>query len=147
MPSDEALNIEADIRDRADHVSGEHQGMLGQRAGGVSGDMAGPRCWLDRDAARAGQPFSPVSVYSFDGVRGTSGRMVSMSDKDRRHLPGNERMKRRSSLEAGFDRYLSRQLHEIYDPVLNEAIPDEIAALLEQFEQRPNGEDKTPESD
>jgi hypothetical protein len=70
-----------------------------------------------------------------------------MSDKGNRQGPGNERMKRRSSLDAGFDRYLSRQLHEIYDPVLNEAIPDEIAALLDQFDQRPNGEDKTPEND
>jgi hypothetical protein len=70
-----------------------------------------------------------------------------MSDKGRRPMPGNERMKRRSSLDAGFDRYLSRQLHEIYDPVLNEAIPDEIASLLEQFDQRPNSEDKTPESE
>ena len=56
-------------------------------------------------------------------------------------------MKRRSSLEAGFDRWLNRQLHEIYDPVLNEAIPDEIASLLDQFERKPDGEDAEPNGD
>ena len=28
-------------------------------------------------------------------------------------------------LERGFDRWLNRQLHRIYDPVLSEAVPDE----------------------
>jgi hypothetical protein len=42
-------------------------------------------------------------------------------------------MKRRSSLDAGFDTYLSRELHQLYDPVLGEAIPDEMAALLRGF--------------
>ena len=45
-------------------------------------------------------------------------------------------MNRRSSLDAGFDIYLSRELHQLYDPVLGEAIPDEIAALLGGFVPR-----------
>lgn len=40
-------------------------------------------------------------------------------------------------LERGFDRWLNRQLHRIYDPVLNEAVPDEIMRLLEEFEAAP----------
>ena len=40
-------------------------------------------------------------------------------------------------LERGFDRWLNRQLHRIYDPVLNEAVPDEIMRLLEEFESAP----------
>lgn len=37
-------------------------------------------------------------------------------------------------LERGFDRWLNGQLHRIYDPVLTEPVPDEIARLLEQFD-------------
>lgn len=40
-------------------------------------------------------------------------------------------------LERGFDRWLNRQLHRIYDPVLSEAVPDEIMRLLEEFEAAP----------
>ncbi len=40
-------------------------------------------------------------------------------------------------LERGFDRWLNRQLHRIYDPVLNEAVPDEIMRLVEQFDVTP----------
>jgi hypothetical protein len=67
--------------------------------------------------------------------------MFVMSDKDRRRPPGrtvgSERMRRRSSLDPGFDRYLARQLHQLYDPVLDEAVPDDLADLLERFERRP----------
>ena len=74
------------------------------------------------------------------------GRMFEMSDKDRRRpsppspegKAGSEPMKRRSSLDAGFDTYLSRELHQLYDPVLGEAIPDEMAALLRGFVPRPD---------
>ena len=75
--------------------------------------------------------------------------MFEMSDKDRRRPPerpekmaGSEPMKRRSSLDAGFDTYLSRELHQLYDPVLGEAIPDEIAALLGGFVPRPDDDDE-----
>ena len=73
-----------------------------------------------------------------------------MSDKNRRRpspsspegKAGSEPMKRRSSLDAGFDTYLSRELHQLYDPVLGEAIPDEIAALLGGFVPRPDDDDE-----
>jgi hypothetical protein len=41
-----------------------------------------------------------------------------------------------SSLDRGFDRWLNRQLHVFFDPVLDQKLPDEIAGLLEQFESR-----------
>jgi hypothetical protein len=41
-----------------------------------------------------------------------------------------------SPLDKGFDRWLNRQLHGFYDPVLNEAVPDDIAKLLDQFESK-----------
>jgi hypothetical protein len=44
-----------------------------------------------------------------------------------------------SSEDRGFDRWLNRQLHKLYDPVLGEEIPDELSRLLEEFDQRPNG--------
>jgi hypothetical protein len=51
-------------------------------------------------------------------------------------------MKRRSSLDAGFDTYLSRELHQLYDPVLGEAIPDEIAARSGASLPRPDDDDE-----
>jgi len=147
MPSDDTRYVEMDGLGGLDCGSNGHQGRHESAAAGGFGDEGGAGVWKDESPARAAQPFRPLSAYRLDGMAGSYCRSVSMSDKDRRQVPGNERMKRRSSLDAGFDRYLSRQLHEIYDPVLNEAIPDEIAALLDEFDQRPNGQDKTPESD
>ena len=50
--------------------------------------------------------------------------------------------------ERGFERWLNRQLHGLYDPVLAEAVPEEILRLLEQFDERPkppdpNGNDES----
>lgn len=45
-------------------------------------------------------------------------------------------------LERGFDRWLNRQLHRIYDPVLSEAVPDEIMRLLEEFEAGPSSPER-----
>ena len=47
-------------------------------------------------------------------------------------------------LERGFDRWLNRQLHRLYDPVLTEAVPDEIMRLLERFDP---GTDAPPDED
>jgi hypothetical protein len=40
-------------------------------------------------------------------------------------------------VERGFDRWLNRQLHRIYDPVLGEPVPDEMLRLLDQFGPKP----------
>jgi hypothetical protein len=48
-------------------------------------------------------------------------------------------------LERGFERWLNGQLHRIYDPVLSEAVPDEIARLLDGFDAAP--ELKSPNDD
>ena len=40
--------------------------------------------------------------------------------------------------ERGFDHWLNRQLHRLYDPVLAEAVPEEILRLLQQFDERPD---------
>jgi Anti-sigma factor NepR len=40
----------------------------------------------------------------------------------------------------GFDRWLNRQLHRHYDPVLGEPVPDEMMRLLTQFDPRPQAE-------
>ena len=47
-----------------------------------------------------------------------------------------ERRRQRSALDAGFDRWLSRQLHQMYDPVLGEPLPAELAELLAGFDER-----------
>jgi hypothetical protein len=36
-------------------------------------------------------------------------------------------------LERGFDRWLNRKLHEIYDEVLTEAVPDYMMRLVDEF--------------
>jgi hypothetical protein len=40
-------------------------------------------------------------------------------------------------VDRGFDRWLNRQLHRIYDPVLGEPVPDEMLRLLDQFGPKP----------
>ena len=98
-----------------------------------------------------GQPSGrPPAAAPSGGAATFGGRMFEMSDRDRRRPPerpekmaGSEPMKRRSSLDAGFDTYLSRELHQLYDPVLGEAIPDEIAALLGGFVPRPDDGDES----
>lgn len=49
--------------------------------------------------------------------------------------------KQRSATESDYDRWLDRRLHQLYDPVLNEKIPDELASLLLQFDEKPQGDD------
>lgn len=39
--------------------------------------------------------------------------------------------------DRGFDMFLNRQLHLLYDPVLHEPIPEEMMRLLEGFDDRP----------
>ena len=44
---------------------------------------------------------------------------------------------RRSRLEAGWDRWLDRSLHDLFDPVLDENIPSDLNELLDRFENKP----------
>src|SRR5688572_2276405 len=109
MPSDDTRCVEMDGAAGLDCASDGHQGRQESAAAGGFGDAGGAWVWKDESPARIEQPFRPLSVYRVDGVAGSYGRTVSMSDKGNRQGPGNERMKRRSSLDTGFDRYLSRQ--------------------------------------
>lgn len=65
-----------------------------------------------------------------------------MSDKPERaparKVDVNSTPRRRSALDAGFDRWLNKQLHNLYDPVLNELVPTDIADLLEAFDVAPD---------
>lgn len=54
----------------------------------------------------------------------------------------SDRPRRRKPPDIGFDQWLDKQLHNLYDPVLNEAVPEEIARLLDQFEPRTAAPDK-----
>lgn len=147
MRSDDTQRIEIDVLDGLEMDTDGRQGRRETAAAGGPGDAAGAWARQDGGPARAGQPFSPFLRWPLDGSPGSVGSFLSMSEKSRRHAAGNDRVKHRSSPDIGFDRYLSRQLHEIYDPILSEAVPDEIAKLLEQFEPRPDGADKTPETE
>lgn len=105
---------------------------------------------------RAGDRTAGGGVGGFAGAVPGGGRMFELSGGSRRRAPpspggesggapgggesdGREPGRRRSSLDLGFDRYLARQLHELYDPVLDEAVPDEIARLLARFGPRDGG--------
>ena len=110
-----------------------------------------PETYVQVDMDVAGHPPArPRAAAPAGGGAIFGERMFEMSDKDRRRpslsspegKAGSEPMKRRSSLDAGFDTYLSRELHQLYDPVLGEAIPDEIAALLGGFVPRPDDDDE-----
>ena len=48
----------------------------------------------------------------------------------------------KSALDVGFDRWLNKQLRKVYDPALNEPIPDDLRALLDKFEVKPKPDDK-----
>ncbi|MFO1071601.1 MAG: hypothetical protein U1E17_02640 [Geminicoccaceae bacterium] len=38
-------------------------------------------------------------------------------------------------LDEGFDRFLNRQLHQLFDPILAEPVPSDLMKLIEQFEE------------
>src|ERR671932_1360697 len=106
-----------------------------------AGALGAPASW-----SWAGYPFvirrSDSAAYA--GATFTGGAFDEMSDRDRRNGSGTDRMRRPSPLDAGFDRWLNRRLHELYDPVLQEPVPDVFLSLLEGFECKPesgNGED------
>ncbi|TVQ36090.1 MAG: hypothetical protein EA356_06315 [Geminicoccaceae bacterium] len=40
----------------------------------------------------------------------------------------------------GFDRWVRRQLHQLYDPVTDEPIPERLADLLDRFPTKPKPE-------
>ena len=47
--------------------------------------------------------------------------------------------------DKAFDQWVSRQLHKVYDEVLNEQVPDELLRLVEHFE--PASDDDGSEGD
>lgn len=66
-------------------------------------------------------------------------------DEEGRPVP-DARGRNEARQESAFDRWLGRQLHGLYDPVLDEGVPDDIARLVEGFGQRspPDGADDDP---
>lgn len=49
-----------------------------------------------------------------------------------------------SNVDAGFDRWLSRQLHKMYDDVLNEDIPQELIDLVKNHPAEPSRNEDAP---
>lgn len=57
-------------------------------------------------------------------------------ERERAALPERLRQPRgKSALDCGFDRWVSKRLHQMYDPVLAEAIPEDMLRLLEGFDE------------
>jgi hypothetical protein len=73
-------------------------------------------------------------------ARGGRARVKSKRDssgptpRDSRHTSANPPS--RTSQERAFNRWLNEQLRKKYDPVLDEAIPEEILELLRQDRDR-----------
>ena len=59
-------------------------------------------------------------------------------DRDRVDGNGGGSLGSDETMERGFDRWLNRQLHRLYDQVLTEPVPDELLRLLDQFEPKPS---------
>jgi hypothetical protein len=45
--------------------------------------------------------------------------------------------RRRRRGDTGYERWLTDRLHELYDPILREPIPDDLERLLGTLEPRP----------
>ena len=63
--------------------------------------------------------------------------MSGRCDRDRGDGNGGGSLGSDETMERGFDRWLNRQLHRMYDQVLTEPVPDELLRLLDQFEPKP----------
>jgi len=64
--------------------------------------------------------------------------MSGKSDRDRVDDNGGGSLgSDEAMVERGFDRWLNRQLHRLYDPVLAEPVPDDLLRLLEGFDPKP----------
>ena len=58
-----------------------------------------------------------------------------------RTIPGNGSASDEGSEDAGFDRFIERQLHRMYDKVMEEPLPIEIAELLGKLPTRADSGD------
>ena len=71
--------------------------------------------------------------------------------KNPRRKNGDARRERESNdeepmQERAFERWLNRQLHHLYDEVLNEKVPDEIMRLLDKFDDDPDDSSENDKS-
>lgn len=79
----------------------------------------------------------PRNVAGTPVVQALDVMTVEPPDRDQRRpakRPDEEGMKK--SEDAAFDRWLNRQLHKVYDPVLGEPLPADIQSLLDQFDDK-----------
>jgi hypothetical protein len=56
-----------------------------------------------------------------------------------------DRQNGRSPLNAGFDHYVDKQLHAMFDDVLAEPIPADLKRLIDKFETREESKSATRE--
>jgi hypothetical protein len=94
-----------------------------------------------------GDPWSPLQRQFSENHESRRGWALSSPPNPRR--PANNKSftprggRQRSAIDVDYDRWLDRRLHQLYDPVLKEEIPPEMADLLAQFEEKPaDGKDE-----
>jgi hypothetical protein len=70
---------------------------------------------------------------------GVDGAMKFRDASESGGKPERKITKRRKKDDPGVDQWFTRRIHEIYDPVLHEKIPDDLSRLLDDFAKRPDG--------
>ena len=96
------------------------------------------RAYLSPAAATSLSAARPVAAVA--ATRRVLGRVMCVKDDEKGSKPmkpGRERG--RSPTDAGFDRWLDKQLHAWYEPVLHEGIPESLSEILEKFDSRARG--------
>lgn len=87
------------------------------------------------------QAAAAMSYRGFGAAPDPSGApeahdILAKPPENRRPKPRQSTAGKRTQTDAGFDSWLDRTFHKLYDPVLDEAIPDELAELLNRFESK-----------
>lgn len=82
--------------------------------------------------ARKGRPYAAVD-----------GAMKFRDTPEMSGKPARRVAKTPKSDSSGLDEWVKKRLHDVYDPVLKEEIPDDLTKLLDDFAKRPAGKSDT----
>ncbi|HMR30676.1 MAG TPA: hypothetical protein PKA13_02135 [Geminicoccaceae bacterium] len=86
------------------------------------------------------------ALVSNPGPNGWNGRLPAADeamkfrdtpDTSAKTKTGQKVPRARKQADRGLDQWFTRKLHDLYDPVLSEKIPDDLSRLLDDFAKRP----------
>lgn len=87
------------------------------------------------------------ALVSNPGMDGWNGRLPAAAGEamkfrdtpDTGAKTGQKVPRPRKQADRGLDDWFTKKLHDLYDPVLSEKIPDDLARLLDDFAKKPAG--------